>query len=152
MNNQIASYLINISNNYEAIIDSIETMDGYIHFTTNESMFIQLNRFPTTTITLNQHEEYFIKMNFKLSFIVWTEIERFNNGNELINIVVDFHNVHNIFLNTNYPFQKQTDLLEFIDSIPAHENDVVNMVFDECVDQWDEPFGVLHVTMVPDFF
>lgn len=147
---QISSYSINTSNNYESIIDSIETMDGYAHFTTNETMLIKLSHFSLILSNPQQknddtQSDFFIKINFKLSFVVWTEIERFDNGNEIVNILVDFHNVHNIILNTNYPFQKKTNLLEFIDSIPANDNDVINMVFDECVDQWDEPFNNLSI-------
>lgn len=155
-------YCMSLSHNFETIINSIDQMDGYVHFVTNEKLIIET------------FDNVFVTIDFKLFFTVWIEKEElipivhqtslpsiifqnhplFNNNlapppppqnpnEDIIDIVVDFEDVSEIVIKTNC--HQRSKVLKIFDSIPPSDNDVINLILDECIEELDNNISLIFI-------
>lgn len=111
---------LNLSQNFDAVLNSIEEIDGEsTSFSTVENLVIT----GTDNIKIN--------IEFRLFFNVWVNYEEQNRD-----MVVDYESAEDIRIITDC--RDDNKLLSLIEKIPTNENDIINLVLDDLIDNWEE--------------
>ena len=120
----IASRLtLNLSQNYDTILNSIEEIDGEsTSFSTVENLLI------TSTDGIKMDIE------FRLFFNVGYNQEQ--EPNEDAEMLIDYESAEDIRIITNC--QNDQKILSLIEKIPINDNDIINLLLDDLVDNWDK--------------
>lgn len=123
---------LDLSKNYEAILNSIEEIDGEsTSFSTVETLKITGVSGSSTGIK--------IEIDFRLFFNVWfnenNEFPSTDNNSNNIELVVDYESAEDIRITTN--IQSDSTLFETLEKIPANDNDVINLLLDDLMDNWE---------------
>lgn len=112
---------LNLSQNYDTVLNSIEEIDGEsTSFSTVENLVIT-------------GENLKIDIEFRLFFNVWFNYEEENQDPEM---VVDYESAEDIRILTNC--QNDEKLLSILEKIPNNENDIINLLLDDMIDNWED--------------
>jgi hypothetical protein len=119
----ISRLTLNLSQNYDAILNSIEEIDGEsTTFSTVENL------------TITSTDGIKMDIEFRLFFNVGYNQEQ--EPNQDPEMIVDYESAEDIRIITNC--QNDEKILNLIEKIPINDNDIINLLLDDLVDNWDK--------------